>query len=601
VASDDKPNDKRNDKHNHKPNHKPNDKPNDKPGEKKPGKDFVRSIIDKDVSAGKNGGRVSTRFPPEPNGCLHIGHAKSICLNFGIASEYAGATCNLRFDDTNPSAEGAEHVESIIEDVRWLGFDWGDRLFFTSDYFDQLYAFAIDLVKKGKAFVDDQTADEIRANNGSLTEPGSNSPYRDRSVEENLDLLARMKAGEFEEGAKVLRAKIDMASPVLTLRDPIMYRIQNTPHHRTGDEWHIYPMYDFAHGQSDAIEGITHSICTLEFQDHRPLYDWFIENLELPDVPRQYEFARLNITHTVMSKRVLRELVEEDHVDGWDDPRLPTLRGLRRRGYSAASIRDFCNRIGVAKRDNLIELAQLEHSIRQDLNQNAPRVMGVLDPLKVVIENFAENEVDLLDAVNNPEDESMGTRKVPFTREIYIEREDFMEDPPRKFFRLAPGREVRLRYAYFVTCTDVIKDAAGEVLELRCSYDPATRGGDAPDGRKVKGTLHWVSVDHALDAEVRLYDHLFSAEDPMQVEPGGHFLDSLNPDSLKVLEGAKVEQSLETASPGASYQFERQGYFCVDPDTKPGRLVFNRTVTLRDTWAKVKKQAATKQANSKAG
>jgi glutaminyl-tRNA synthetase len=582
-------------------NDKPNDKPSDKPSEKKPGKDFVRSIIDKDVSAGKNGGRVSTRFPPEPNGCLHIGHAKSICLNFGIASEYAGATCNLRFDDTNPSAEGAEHVESIIEDVRWLGFDWGDRLFFTSDYFDQLYAFAIALVKKGKAFVDDQTADEIRANNGSLTEPGSNSPYRDRSVEENLDLLARMKAGEFEEGASVLRAKIDMASPVLTLRDPIMYRIQNAPHHRTGDEWHIYPMYDFAHGQSDAIEGITHSICTLEFQDHRPLYDWFIENLELPDVPRQYEFARLNITHTVMSKRVLRELVEEDHVNGWDDPRLPTLRGLRRRGYTAASIRDFCDRIGVAKRDNLIELAQLEHSIRQDLNQNAPRVMGVLDPLKVVIENFAEDEVDLLDAVNNPEDESMGTRKVPFTREIYIERQDFMEDPPRKFFRLAPGREVRLRYAYFVTCTDVIKDAAGEILELRCSYDPATRGGAAPDGRKVKGTLHWVSADHALDAEVRLYDHLFSAEDPMQVEPGGHFLDSLNPDSLKVLEGVKVEQSLETASPGASYQFERQGYFCVDPDTKPGRLVFNRTVTLRDTWAKVKKQAAAKQASSKAG
>jgi glutaminyl-tRNA synthetase len=549
--------------------------------------DFVRAIVAEDVAKKKNGGKVATRFPPEPNGSLHIGHAKSIVLNFGIAGENEGGTCNLRFDDTNPSTEETQHVEAIIEDVRWLGYDWGNRLFFTSDYFEQLFSMAVRLIERGKAFVDDQSADEIRANNGSLTEPGVESPYRNRSVEQNLDLFGRMRAGEFEEGSRVLRARIDMASPVLTLRDPILYRIQKTRHHRTGDDWCIYPMYDFAHGQSDAIEGITHSICTLEFQDHRPLYDWFIAELGLEPAPRQIEFARLNLTHTVMSKRLLRRLVDEGHVSGWDDPRLPTLRGLRRRGYTPESIRSFCEGIGVAKRDNTIEIARLEHSIRQDLNLRAPRVMGVLRPLKVVIENMPEGEVDELDAVNNPEDASAGTRKVPFSREIYIERDDFMEDPPKKFFRLGPGREVRLRYAYFITCTDVVKDADGEVVELRCTYDPATRGGDAPDGRKVKGTLHWVSAEHALDAEVRLYDTLFRVEDPARVEKGHDFLDNLNPDSLEVLTGAKVEPSLAGARPGSGYQFERQGYFCVDPDSEGGRLVFNRTVTLRDTWAKV--------------
>jgi len=554
-------------------------------------KNFIRAVIEEDVAKGKNDGRVVTRFPPEPNGYLHIGHAKAICLNFGIARDFPGAVCNLRFDDTNPSAEETEYVESIIEDIHWLGFDEGAGVLYTSNYFEQLCEMAKQLIEKGKAFVDDQSADEIRANNGSLTEPGTNSPFRDRSVAENLELFAGMKAGEFEEGSRVLRAKIDMASSILTLRDPIMYRIQKSHHHRTGADWNIYPMYDFAHGQSDAIEGITHSICTLEFQDHRPLYDWFIEQLEFENPPRQYEFARLNLSYTVMSKRKLRLLVEQGHVAGWDDPRMPTISGLRRRGYSAAAIREFCEGIGVAKRDNTIELARLEYSIRQDLNKNAPRVMGVLRPLKVVIENFPEGEVDELDAINNPEDESAGSRKVPFTREIYIERDDFMEDPPKKFFRLGPGREVRLRYAFFVTCTDVVKDAAGEVIELRCSYDPATRGGDAPDGRKVKGTLHWVSAAHSIPAEVRLYGALFDRENPDDAAEGGSFIDNLAADSLEVISSARVEPSLADATPGTSVQFERQGYFSVDPDSRPGALVFNRTVTLRDTWAKVAKQA----------
>lgn len=547
---------------------------------------FIRNRVESDVKGGKNGGRVATRFPPEPNGCLHIGHAKSIVLNFGLAEEFGG-TCNLRFDDTNPSTEEVEHVESIVEDIRWLGFDWGDNLFFTSSYFDQLFEMAVRLIEKGKAFVDDQNAEEIRAHQGSLTEPGIPSPFRERSVEENLDLFARMKAGEFEEGEKVLRAKIDMSSPVLTLRDPLMYRIQKTHHHRTGEEWCIYPMYDFAHGQSDAIEGITHSVCTLEFQDHRPLYDWFIQALELDPAPEQIEFARLNLTHTVMSKRKLRELVEGGHVSGWDDPRMPTLRGMRRRGYPPAAIREFCEGVGVAKRDNLIEMARLEYSIRQDLNNTAPRVMGVLRPLKLVIENFPEDEVDQLEAVNNPEDPAAGTRRVPFSRELYIERDDFMEDAPKKFFRLAPGREVRLRYAYFVTCVDVVKDDSGEVVELRCTYDPETRGGDSPDGRKVKGTLHWVSAAHSVPAEVRLYSHLLSCEDSADISGDQNLEDYLNPDSLEVVEEARLEPSLLEADPGDSFQFERLGYFCVDEDSVQGRLIFNRTVTLRDTWAKV--------------
>ena len=552
-------------------------------------RDFIRSIVAEDVAAGKRGGQVATRFPPEPNGALHIGHAKAITLNFSIAAEFGG-TCNLRFDDTNPGAEEKEHVEAIIEDVKWLGFDWGDRLHFTSDYFDQLYAMALRLIEKGLAFVDDQDAGAMRANQGSLTEPGTNSPFRERSVEENLDLFARMRAGEFDEGSRVLRAKIDMASPVLTLRDPIMYRIQKSHHHRTGDAWPIYPLYDFAHGQSDAIEEITHSLCSIEFVGHRPLYDWLVEALEFEKKPRQIEFARLNLTYTVLSKRGLKRLVEGGHVSGWDDPRMPTLRGLRRRGYTPEAIREFCTGIGLAKRDNTIELARLEHSIRQDLNVRATRVMGVLRPLKVVIENFPEGEVDELEAVNNPEDAAMGSRTVPFSREIYIERDDFMEDPPKKFFRLGPGREVRLRYAYFITCVDVIKDEAGEVVELRCTYDPATRGGDAPDGRKVKGTLHWVSAEHALPAEVRLYETLFTTEQPAALEEGEDFLDYLNPDSLEIVEDAQLEPSMAGAAPGSTCQFERIGYFCVDPDSTSERLVVNRTVTLRDTWAKLAKK-----------
>ena len=552
-------------------------------------RDFIRSIVAEDVAAGKRDGQVATRFPPEPNGALHIGHAKAITLNFSIAAEFGG-TCNLRFDDTNPGAEEKEHVEAIIEDVKWLGFDWGDRLHFTSDYFDQLYAMALRLIEKGLAFVDDQDAGAMRANQGSLTEPGTNSPFRERSVEENLDLFARMRAGEFDEGSRVLRAKIDMASPVLTLRDPIMYRIQKAHHHRTGDAWPIYPLYDFAHGQSDAIEEITHSLCSIEFVGHRPLYDWLVEALEFEKKPRQIEFARLNLTYTVLSKRGLKRLVEGGHVSGWDDPRMPTLRGLRRRGYTPEAIREFCTGIGLAKRDNTIELARLEHSIRQDLNVRATRVMGVLRPLKVVIENFPEGEVDELEAVNNPEDAAMGSRTVPFSREIYIERDDFMEDPPKKFFRLGPGREVRLRYAYFITCVDVIKDEAGEVVELRCTYDPATRGGDAPDGRKVKGTLHWVSAEHALPAEVRLYETLFTTEQPAALEEGEDFLDYLNPDSLEIVEDAQLEPSMAGAAPGSICQFERIGYFCVDPDSTSERLVVNRTVTLRDTWAKLAKK-----------
>ena len=552
-------------------------------------RDFIRSIVAEDVAAGKRDGQVATRFPPEPNGALHIGHAKAITLNFSIAAEFGG-TCNLRFDDTNPGAEEKEHVEAIIEDVKWLGFDWGDRLHFTSDYFDQLYAMALRLIEKGLAFVDDQDAGAMRANQGSLTEPGTNSPFRERSVEENLDLFARMRAGEFDEGSRVLRAKVDMASPVLTLRDPIMYRIQKSHHHRTGDAWPIYPLYDFAHGQSDAIEEITHSLCSIEFVGHRPLYDWLVEALEFEKKPRQIEFARLNLTYTVLSKRGLKRLVEGGHVSGWDDPRMPTLRGLRRRGYTPEAIREFCTGIGLAKRDNTIELARLEHSIRQDLNVRATRVMGVLRPLKVVIENFPEGEVDELEAVNNPEDAAMGSRTVPFSREIYIERDDFMEDPPKKFFRLGPGREVRLRYAYFITCVDVIKDEAGEVVELRCTYDPATRGGDAPDGRKVKGTLHWVSAKHALPAEVRLYETLFTTEQPAALEEGEDFLDYLNPDSLEIVEDAQLEPSMAGAAPGSICQFERIGYFCVDPDSTSERLVVNRTVTLRDTWAKLAKK-----------
>ncbi len=548
---------------------------------------FIRTIIEEDLRTHKYGGRVVTRFPPEPNGYLHIGHAKSICLNFGLAQEYGGR-CHLRFDDTNPTKEEEEYVEAIKEDVRWLGYDWGEHLYYASDYFDQLYEWAVQLIRAGKAYVDDLTADEIREFRGTLTEPGRESPYRNRSVEENLDLFERMRAGEFPDGSRTLRAKIDMASPNLNLRDPVMYRILHARHHRTGDKWCIYPMYDFAHGQSDSIEGITHSICTLEFEDHRPLYDWYIEQLGIYH-PQQIEFARLNLTYTVMSKRRLLELVREGHVRGWDDPRMPTLCGLRRRGYTPEAIREFCERIGVAKADSLVDYGLLEHCLREDLNKRCPRVMAVLRPLRVVIENYPEGQVEQLDAVNNPEDPSAGTRKVPFSRVLYIERDDFMEVPPKKFYRLAPGREVRLRYAYFIRCTDVIKDAEGNVVELRCTYDPQTRGGDAPDGRKVKATIHWVSAAHAVEAEVRLYDHLFVKPDPDEVEEGKTWKDNLNPRSLEVLTGCKLEPGLATVAPGYRCQFERLGYFCADPDTAAGRPVFNRTVTLRDTWAKIQK------------
>ncbi len=546
---------------------------------------FIRAIAAEDVATGRFGGRVITRFPPEPNGYLHIGHAKAMCLNFGLAQEFGGR-CHLRFDDTNPTKESVEYVDSIKADVRWLGFDWGEHLYYASDYFEQLYQWAVQLVKAGKAYVDDLSADEMREHRGTLTEPGRPSPHRDRPPAENLDLLARMRAGEFEDGARTLRARIDMASPNLNLRDPVMYRIRKTSHHRTGDTWCIYPMYDWAHGQSDSIEGVTHSICTLEYEDHRPLYDWYLDALGVYH-PQQIEFARLNLSHTMMSKRRLLQLVEEGHVSGWTDPRMPTLAGLRRRGYTPEAIRDFCERIGVAKADNLVDIALLEHCLREDLNRRAPRAMAVLRPLRVVIENYPEDRVEEVEAVNNPEDAAAGTRRVPFSRVIYIERDDFKEDPPKKFYRLSPGREVRLRRAYFITCTDVIKDAAGAVVELRCTYDPATRGGESPDGRRPKATLHWVSDAHAVPVEVRLYDRLFSVEDPERGAEGKTFLDFLNTASLEVLGGSLAEPSVANAAVPDRFQFERLGYFCVDPDSRPGALVFNRTVSLRDAWAKI--------------
>jgi glutaminyl-tRNA synthetase len=549
--------------------------------------DFIRDIIDDDIKTNKYSGRVHTRFPPEPNGYLHIGHAKSICLNFGIAAQYKGL-CNLRFDDTNPTKEEQEYVDSILDSVRWLGFDWKDRLYYASDYFDQMHDYAVQLIKAGGAYVDDLSADEIRDHRGTLTQPGKESPYRNRSIEENLDLFARMRAGEFKDGSRVLRAKIDMASPNLNMRDPVMYRILHADHHRTGSKWCIYPMYDWAHGIEDSIERITHSICTLEFEDHRPLYDWFLDQLGIYH-PQQIEFARLNLSYTVMSKRKLLQLVEKGHVSGWDDPRMPTIAGLRRRGYTPSSIRDFCDRIGVAKTDSTINVALLEHCIREDLNRTAPRVMAVLNPLRVVIDNYPDSGTEELDAINNPEDPGTGTRKVPFSRVLYIERDDFRENPPSKFFRLAPGREVRLRYAFLVTCVGVKKDeSTGEVVELHCTYDPATRGGDTPDGRKVKGTIHWVSADHAVQAEVRLYDRLFTVENPGDVENGCESV--LNPDSLEVAT-SYVEPSLANAAPGTSYQFERLGYFCADlKDSSHERPVFNRTVALRDSWAKIEKR-----------
>ena len=560
-----------------------------KPKDTAPPPNFIRNIIAGDLRTNKYDGRVHTRFPPEPNGYLHIGHAKSICLNFGLAAEFGGL-CNLRFDDTNPSKEEVEYVESIIEDVRWLGFDWGDRLFYASDYFEQLYEYAVQLIKDGKAYVCDLSPEEIREYRGTLTEPGKDSPYRTRSIEENLDLFKRMRAGEFEDGSRVLRARIDMASPNLNMRDPVVYRILHAEHHRTGNKWCIYPMYDFTHCLSDSIEGITHSICTLEFEDHRPLYDWFLDELKVYH-PQQIEFARLNLSYTVMSKRMLMGLVEQGYVAGWDDPRMPTISGLRRRGYTPESIQDFCERIGVAKRDSLVDIALLEHSVREDLNKGVPRVMAVLRPLRVVIDNYPEDRVEELDALNNPEDQSMGTRKVPFSRVLYIEQEDFLEDPPRKFFRLAPGREVRLRYAYFIKCVGVVKDEqTGEVLELHCTYDPETRGGWAPDGRRVKSTLHWVSAAHSIEAEVRLYDHLFLKANPSDEKEGGDFKRYLNPNSLETLTSCRVEPSLKGATPGSRYQFERLGYFCVDSvDSSNEVLMFNRTVTLRDTWAKIQK------------
>lgn len=548
-----------------------------------PAPNFIRAIIEEDLRTGKFGGRVVTRFPPEPNGYLHIGHAKSICLNFGLAADYHGH-CNFRFDDTNPSKEDIEYVESIQADVRWLGFDWGERLYYASDYFEQLYDWAEKLIRDGKAYVDELSPEEIREYRGTLTEPGRESPWRNRPVEENLDLFRRMRAGEFPEGSLTLRAKIDMASPNLNLRDPVMYRIKYAPHHRTGTTWCIYPMYDWAHGQCDSIEGITHSICTMEYEDHRALYDWYLDQLGIYH-PQQIEFARLNLSHTVLSKRRLIQLVQEGHVHGWDDPRMPTLAGMRRRGYPPAAIRTFCERIGVGKRENLVDMALLEFCVREELNKWAPRVMGVLRPLKVVITNYPEGQVEELQAINNPEDPGAGTRPLPFSRELYIERDDFLEDPPKKFYRLAPGREVRLRYAFFLKCEEAIKDpASGEVVELRCTYDPATRGGQAPDGRQVKATIHWVSAAHAMPAEVRLYDRLFTHPHPAATED---FKAHLNPHSLEVIYPAWLEPSLTGAAAGSHYQLERLGYFCVDPDTSPDRLVLNRTVGLRDAWAKV--------------
>jgi len=547
---------------------------------------FIRDIINSDLDSGKNENRVHTRFPPEPNGYLHIGHAKSICLNFGIAEDYPKGKCNLRFDDTNPVKEEEEYVESIIEDVKWLGFDWEDRLFFASDYFDQLYDYALQLVQAGKAYVDDQNADEIRNTRGTLKKPGKESPFRNRSINENVDLFQRMKTGEYADGEKVLRAKIEMSHPNLNMRDPVIYRILHASHHRTGDKWCIYPMYDWAHGLEDSIEGITHSICTLEFEDHRPLYDWFLEQLGVYH-PQQIEFARLNLNYTVMSKRKLKVLVDDNHVSGWDDPRMPTISGFRRRGFTPESIREFADRIGVAKRDGVVDIALLDHCLREDLNKKALRVMVVLDPVKVIITNYPEDQVEELEAENNPEDESAGKRKIPFSHVIYIERSDFMEDPPKKFFRLGPGREVRLKHAYYVTCTDFIKNENGDVTEIHCTYDPTTKGGWSDDGRKVRGTLHWVSVQHAVDAEVRLYDHLFTVENP---ESGGEvFTENLNSDSLLILQNCKAEPGLKIAETGISYQFLRNGYFCLDFDSKSDQLIFNRTVGLRDNWAKKQK------------
>ena len=556
--------------------------------ESAPPANFIRNIIMEDLKAGKHAGRVLTRFPPEPNGYLHVGHAKSICLNFGLALEFGGR-CNLRFDDTNPTKEEVEYVESIKEDVRWLGFDWGDRLFFASDYFQQLYDYALHLIRTGHAYVDDLSAEEIREYRGTLTRPGKNSPYRDRPQAENLDLFQRMRAGEFPDGTRVLRAKIDMASPNLNMRDPVLYRILHSEHHRTGAKWCIYPMYDYAHPISDALEGITHSVCTLEFEDHRVLYDWLLDHVPAPCHPQQIEFARLNLSYTVLSKRKLIRLVQEGHVQGWDDPRMPTISGMRRRGYPPEAIRAFCERIGVGRRENLVDLALLEYCVREDLNRRAPRVMGVLKPLKVVIDNYPADRVEEMEAVNNPEDPAMGTRKVPFSRVLYIEREDFMEEPPKKFYRLAPGREVRLRYAYFLKCVDVVKDGKGDVVELRCTYDPATRGGYAPDGRQVKATLHWVSAKHALTAEVRLYDRLLTKANPGE-DKEEDFKARLNPQSLEVLWPCYLEPSLAGAAAGSFYQFERQGYFCVDQDSAPGALMFNRTVTLRDPWARLQQK-----------
>jgi glutaminyl-tRNA synthetase len=556
------------------------------PSEPRPS-NFIRDQVIKDLETRKYNGQVQTRFPPEPNGYLHIGHAKSICLNFGLADEFGGKT-NLRFDDTNPEKEEQEFVDSIMKDVHWLGFEW-DGLYYASDYFDQLYEWAIKLINEGKAYVDDLSAEEIRQHRGTLTEPGKDSPHRDRGAKENLDLFERMRKGEFPDGTRVLRAKIDMASPNLNMRDPVMYRILHAEHHRTGDKWCIYPMYDYAHGQSDSIEHVTHSICTLEFEDHRPLYNWFIQQLGIfPS--QQMEFDRLSLTYTLLSKRKLLTLVQEERVCGWDDPRMPTLSGIRRRGYTPEAIRNFCAAIGVSKTNGTLELAMLEHFVREDLNKRAPRVMAVLRPLKVVIDNYPEGQLEEVEAVNNPEDESAGKRKVPFSKVLYIEQEDFREDPPKQYYRLSPGREVRLRYGYFITAKSVVKNDQGEVVEVRCTYDPATRGGNAPDGRKVKSTIHWVSAAHALDAEVRIYDKLFTKEDPNQVEEGQEFTANLNPGSLEVIAQAKLEPSLANAPIEGRYQFERLGYFCVDPDSKPGRLVFNRTVALKDTWAKVAKK-----------
>ncbi len=555
--------------------------------------DFIRTIVEEDLRTGKNGSRVSTRFPPEPNGYLHIGHAKSICLNFGIAARYGG-TCNLRFDDTNPTKEDVEYVESIQEDIRWLGFDWDDRLYYASDYFERLYEYAEQLIREGKAFVCDLSADEVRESRGTLKEPGRNSPYRDRPVEENLDLFRRMRAGEFPDGSRTLRAKIDMASPNLNMRDPVLYRILRAEHHRTGNAWCIYPMYDYAHPLSDMVEGITHSICTLEFEDHRPFYDWVLDELRTPCHPQQIEFARLNLNYTVMSKRKLLELVQLGHVTGWDDPRMPTISGLRRRGYTPEAIRDFADRIGVAKRDSTVDIGLLEHCLREDLNRRAQRVMAVLRPLKVVIENYPEALVEEMDVPNNPEDPAAGSRKVPFSRELFVERDDFREVPPPKYWRLYPGNEVRFRSAYLVKCTGVVKDpGTGEVKELRCTYDPGSRGGNSPDGRRVRSTIHWVSAPHAVAAEARLYDHLFTVEDP-GADPDRDFKEFLNADSLQILTGCRLEPFLEGAAPGSRYQFERLGYFCVDTvDSRPQAPVFNRTVSLRDTWAKIaKKQGA---------